>query len=150
ISTQHDELMQLLPRLDGLLLNDSEAQLLTGEKNLVRAGQAVRKLGPKFVILKKGEHGAMLFSDDGVFVVPAYPTMEVIDPTGAGDSFAGGLMGSLFTDPTPPPGKLRRAMAYGTVVASLTVEGFGLDRLKKVDRTEIDHRLEMYRKMLSF
>lgn len=150
ISTQHDELMALLPRLDGLLLNDSEAKLLTGEENLVKAGHAVRKLGPKFVILKKGEHGAMLFSEDGIFVVPAYPTPQVIDPTGAGDSFAGGLMGALFTDPTPHSGRLRKAMAYGTVVASLTVEGFGLDRLKQVEREEIEHRLENYRNMLSF
>jgi sugar/nucleoside kinase (ribokinase family) len=150
ISTQADELKALLPRLDGLLLNDSEAQLLTGESNLVRAGNAVRRLGPKFVILKKGEHGAMLFSDDGIFVVPAYPTSDVVDPTGAGDSFAGALVGSLFTDPTPPPGKLRRAMAYGTVVASLTVEDFGLDRLKRTSREEIDSRLEFYRMMLSF
>jgi sugar/nucleoside kinase (ribokinase family) len=150
ISTMHDELMALLPRLDGLLLNDSEARLLTGEENLVKAGHAVRKLGPKFVILKKGEHGAMLFTRDGIFVVPAYPTGQVLDPTGAGDSFAGALMGSLFTDPTSEPGRLRRAMAYGTVVASLTVEGFGLDRLKLVERKEIDHRLESYRNMLSF
>ncbi len=149
INTQRDDLLKLLPRLDGLLLNDSEAQLLTGEKNLVRAGSAVRKLGPKFVILKKGEHGAMLFSDDGVFVVPAFPTPDVIDPTGAGDSFAGGLMGYLDADGAAP-GRLRRAMAYGTVVASLTVEGFGLDRLKTTSRAEIDGRLEAYRKMLSF
>jgi sugar/nucleoside kinase (ribokinase family) len=150
INTQRDDLLKLLPRLDGLLLNDSEAQLLTGETNMVRAGAAVRKLGPKFVILKKGEHGAMLFSSDGVFVVPAYPTPDVIDPTGAGDSFAGGIMGYLDADGTPAPGRLRRAMAYGTVVASLTVEGFGLDRLKVTDRAEIDGRLETYRKMLSF
>jgi sugar/nucleoside kinase (ribokinase family) len=150
ISTQHDELLALLPRLDGLLLNDSEAQLLTGQTNLVRAGHAVRELGPKFVILKKGEHGAMLFSDDGVFVVPAYPTPEVVDPTGAGDSFAGGLMGSLFIEKGHLHGRLRRAMAYGTVIASLTVEGFGLDRLKQASREEIDRRLEVYRNMLSF
>jgi sugar/nucleoside kinase (ribokinase family) len=150
INTQRDDLLKLLPRVDGLLLNDSEAQLLTGEKNLVRAGNAVRRLGPKFVILKKGEHGAMLFSGDGVFVVPAYPTQDVIDPTGAGDSFAGGIMGCLDSDDTPPPGRLRRAMAYGTVVASLTVEGFGLDRLKATSRDEIDGRLAAYRKMLSF
>jgi sugar/nucleoside kinase (ribokinase family) len=150
INTQRDALLKLLPRLDGLLLNDSEAQLLTGEKNLVRAGAAVRRLGPKFVILKKGEHGAMLFSDHGVFVVPAFPTPEVVDPTGAGDSFAGGIMGYLDSDDSPAPGRLRRAMAYGTVVASLTVEGFGLDRLKATNRAEIDGRLESYRKMLSF
>src|SRR5262249_15039895 len=100
ISTAHDELLALLPRLAGLLINDSEARLLTGDENLVQAGEAVRRLGPKFVILKKGEHGAMLFTPDGIFVVPAYPTGTVIDPTGAGDSFAGALMGSLFTDPT--------------------------------------------------
>jgi sugar/nucleoside kinase (ribokinase family) len=150
ISTQHTELLELLPRLDGLLLNDSEARLLTGHENMVRAGEAVRRLGPKFVILKKGEHGAMLFSEDGIFVVPAYPTADVIDPTGAGDSFAGGIMGYLDSDHSAPPGRLRRAMAYGTVIASLTVEGFGLDRLKHTDRAEIDERLEQYSAMLSF
>jgi sugar/nucleoside kinase (ribokinase family) len=150
ISTQRNDLLALLPRLDGLLLNDSEAHLLTGEDNLVRAGHAVRQLGPKFVILKKGEHGAMLFSADGVFVVPAYPTSDVVDPTGAGDSFAGGIMGYLHSDGTPPPGRLRRAMAYGTVLASFTVEGFGLDRLKRLDRGDIDQRLEQYRSMLAF
>jgi sugar/nucleoside kinase (ribokinase family) len=150
INTQRDALLKLLPRLDGLFVNDSEAQLLTGERNLVRAGAALRKLGPKFVILKKGEHGAMLFSADGAFVVPAFPTPDVIDPTGAGDSFAGGLMGCLESDGGPAPGRLRRAMAYGTVVASLTVEGFGLDRLARADRAEIDARLEQYRKMMAF
>jgi sugar/nucleoside kinase (ribokinase family) len=150
IDNQRSELLALLPRLDGLLLNDSEAHLLTGENNMVRAGQAVRRLGPKFVIIKKGEHGAMLFSEEGVFVVPAYPTDKVLDPTGAGDSFAGGLLGYLSSDDSPPPGRLRRAMAYGTVIASLTVEDFGLERLKRVDRREIDQRLEQYRNMLSF
>jgi sugar/nucleoside kinase (ribokinase family) len=150
INTQRDALLKLLPRLDGLLVNDSEAQLLTGEKNLVRAGAALRRLGPKFVILKKGEHGAMLFSADGVFVVPAYPTADVTDPTGAGDSFAGAMLGYLASDDSPPPGRLRRAMAYGTVVASLTVEDFGLDRLKRTERAEIDARLETYRKMMAF
>jgi sugar/nucleoside kinase (ribokinase family) len=150
INTQRQELVKLLPRLDGLLLNDSEAKLLTGDDNLVRAGQAVRRMGPKFVILKKGEHGAMLLSQDGVYVMPAYPTEEVVDPTGAGDSFAGGILGYLTSDESPPPGRLRRAMAYGTVVASLTVEGFGLDRLKRTERREIDRRLEHYCNMLSF
>jgi sugar/nucleoside kinase (ribokinase family) len=150
IETQRDELLALLPRLHGLLLNDSEARLLTEEDNMVRAGNAVRRLGPQFVIIKKGEHGAMLFSDDGVFVVPAYPTADVVDPTGAGDSFAGGLLGYLETDTSPPPGRLRRAMAYGTVIASLTVEDFGLERLKRASRQEIDQRLEKYRVMLAF
>jgi sugar/nucleoside kinase (ribokinase family) len=150
ISTQHDELLALLPRLDGLLLNDSEAELLTGQTNLVRAGEAVRRLGPKFVILKRGEHGALLFTSEGVFVLPAYPTAEVVDPTGAGDSFAGGLMGALFTDSTAPPGRLRRALAYGTVVASFTVEGFSMERLRQITRQEIDARLQHYRQLLTF
>jgi sugar/nucleoside kinase (ribokinase family) len=150
IETQHDELMSLLPELDGLLLNDSEARLLSEEDNLVRAGQAIRKMGPKFVIIKKGEHGAMLFSEDGVFAIPAYPTANVIDPTGAGDSFAGGLMGYLDSDQTPPPGRLRRAMVYGSVLASLTVEGFGLDRLTWTKRSEIEDRVDQYRTMLAF
>jgi sugar/nucleoside kinase (ribokinase family) len=154
IETQREHLLTLLPRLHGLFLNDSEAKLLTGEQNLVRAGHAVRKLGPKVVLLKKGEHGAMLFSEEGVFVAPAYPSANVIDPTGAGDSFAGGIMGHLAADDagTKPdwPARLRKAMAYGTVVASLTVEGFGLDRLKRTERREIDQRLDEYRKMLTF
>lgn len=150
ISQHRGDLLKLLPQVDGLLLNDTEAQQLTEQRNLVNAGEAVRKLGPKFVIIKKGEHGAMLFSEDGIFVIPAYPTRQVIDPTGAGDSFAGGILGYLASDHDLPPGRLRRAMAYGTVVASLTVEGFGLDRLKTTSRQEIDERLEWYRTMLAF
>ncbi len=151
IDTQRKDLLALLPRLDGLLLNDSEARQLTGETNLVRAGHAVRRLGPKFVILKKGEHGAMLFGEDGTFVAPAYPSANVVDPTGAGDAFAGGVLGHLAeTQAAPTPAVLRRAMAYGTVIGSLIVEGFGLDRLKGSDRREIDGRLDEYRKMLSF
>ncbi|CAN5226475.1 PfkB family carbohydrate kinase [soil metagenome] len=148
INIQKPDLLALLPRIDGLLLNDSEAIMLTGEKNLVKAGQAVRKLGPRFVILKKGEHGAILFTPDGVFVMPAFPTENVLDPTGEGDSFAGAILGYLASDDSPAPGRLRRAMAYGTVVASLTVEGFGLDGLRKTDRAEIEKRLEAYRAML--
>jgi len=150
IETQRDDLLALLPKLDGLLLNDSEARLLTGQDNMVRAAAAVRRLGPKFVIIKKGEHGAMLISHEGVFVIPAFPTETVLDPTGAGDSFAGGLMGYLASVDAKPPGRLGRAMAYGTVIASLTVEDFGLERLKRAQRSEIDERLHWYQKMLEF
>lgn len=152
IDTQRQALLDLLPRLHGLLLNDSEALALSGETNLVRAGHAVRRLGPPFVIIKKGEHGAMLFSDDGVFVMPAFPCDNVVDPTGAGDSFAGGMMGFLTTEGQSDLSQplLRRAMAYGTVVASLIVEGFGQERLHRTDRNEIDARLAEYRRMLSF
>lgn len=150
ITQFHDDLSRLLPKLDGLFLNDSEARLLTGVDNLIKAGHAIRALGPKFVIVKKGEHGAMIFSADGVFVVPAYPTDNVLDPTGAGDSFAGAMAGYLASGHDEGPGHLRRAMAYGTVVASFTVEGFGLDRLTKVTRADIERRLETYRHMLAF
>jgi sugar/nucleoside kinase (ribokinase family) len=150
ISTERDALNALLRRLDGLLLNDSEARMLADDDNLIRAGERVRRMGPKFVIVKKGEHGAMLFSHDGVFMLPGYPTTEVIDPTGAGDSFAGGILGYLDSDQSPPPGRLRRAMAYGTVVASLTVEGFGLSRLMNASPQEIEARVEKYRTMLAF
>jgi hypothetical protein len=148
INIEKEPLLELLPKLDGLLLNDSEAQLLTGEKNLVRAGKAVLAMGPKFIILKKGEHGAMLFSGNEVCVFPAFPTDNVIDPTGAGDSFAGGILGYLASHDHDPIASLQRAMAYGTVVASMTVEGFGLDRLRQATRTEIDNRLVQYRNML--
>jgi sugar/nucleoside kinase (ribokinase family) len=150
ISTQRSELLRLLPRLDGLFLNDSEAQLLTGENNLVRAGRAVLGMGPRYVILKKGEHGAMLFCEEGAFMLPAFPTDHVVDPTGAGDTFAGGILGCLSAEGGASIAHLRRAMAYGTVIASFTVEGFGLSRLQCTGREEIEARLDLYRSMLGF
>jgi len=150
IEIQRDELMQLLSRIDGLVLNDAEARLLTDDENLVRAGHKVREMGPKFVIIKKGEHGAMFFSEHETYVMPAFPTEEVVDPTGAGDCFAGGMMGYLAEQNDFSPATLKTAMAYGTVTASLIVEDFSLDRLKKSDREEIDQRLASYRKMLTF
>lgn len=154
IETMHDQLLALLPRLDGLLLNDSEARLLAGMDNLVKAGHAIRRMGPEFVILKKGEHGAMLFAEDGVSVLPAYPSEHVVDPTGAGDSFAGGILGYLAEHDLAADGdwkaRLRRAMAYGTVAASFTVEDFGLNRLKLVERRHIEERMEIYRRLLTF
>jgi sugar/nucleoside kinase (ribokinase family) len=149
ITTQHDDLMKLLPRLDILFLNDSEARLLTGEDNMVRAGRKIRDRGPKHVVIKRGEYGAMLSTAEGVFALPAFPTDQVIDPTGAGDTFAGGLLAHLQAEGGSGVTALRRAMAYGTVLASLTVEGFGLDRLKKTDAAEIRARLERYKGMLT-
>lgn len=150
INNTREDLLQLLPKLDGLVLNDGEAKLLTGEQNLIRAGEKVREMGPSFVIVKKGEHGSYLVTKDGPFLLPGYPTKTVLDPTGAGDSFAGGLMGYLASDTSRAPGSLRRAIAYGSIVASLTVEGFGLNRLKEATRYDINHRLEEYRAMLAF
>jgi sugar/nucleoside kinase (ribokinase family) len=150
INSQRDGLLELLKRIDGLVLNDSEAVLLTGEPNLVRAGHRVRELGPRMVVIKKGEHGAMFFSQHETYVLPAYPTPDVIDPTGAGDSFAGGMMGYLAQQGAFDPKTLKEAMAYGILAASFTVEDFSLDRLQQIERKDLDHRLEQYRRMLSF
>ncbi len=150
INIQNDELKALLKRLDGLVLNDSEAKLLTDDENLVRAGHKVREMGPKFVVIKKGEHGAMFFSKDETYVMPAYPTPDVVDPTGAGDSFAGGMMGYLAEQKDASPQTLKQALAYGTIVASYNVEDFSLERMKKIARPELEERMNAYRRMLSF
>jgi sugar/nucleoside kinase (ribokinase family) len=142
--------MALFKRIDGLVMNDSEAKLLTGDENLVSAGLKVLKLGPRFVVIKKGEHGAMFFSAHETYVLPAFPTERVIDPTGAGDSFAGGMMGYLAAKNNFDPTTLKEAMAYGILVASFNVEDFGLERLKQIERRDLDLRMEQYRKMLSF
>ena len=150
IREQRDDLEKLLRRIQGLVLNDSEAKLLTGEENLVAAGHQALKWGPKFVIIKKGEHGAMFFSEYETYVLPAFPTECVVDPTGAGDSFAGGMMGYLAEQGTFEPGTLKRAMAYGILVASFTVEDFSLQRLRNTTRSDLEARLAEYQKMLSF
>jgi len=150
INTERDELLRLLNRIDGLVLNDSEAKLLTGDDNLVRAGFAVREMGPRFVVVKKGEHGAIFFSQHETYVLPAYPTPQVVDPTGAGDSFAGGMMGYLAEQGNFDPKTLKKALAYGTLMASFTVEDFSLDRLRNIQREDLDRRMEEYQQMLSF
>jgi len=149
INIQKDELLQLIQRIDGLVLNDSEAKLLTGEENLVKAGQAVLDLGAKFCVLKKGEHGAMYFGKDECYVLPAFPTDQVLDPTGAGDSFAGGMMGYLASQDATDPVSIKRALVYGTLVASYNVEDFSLDRMKQIEREALDQRFGQYKQMLS-
>jgi sugar/nucleoside kinase (ribokinase family) len=150
INTAREDLDKLLGQLDGLVLNDSEAKLLTGTENLVTAGHQVREMGPKFVVIKKGEHGAMFFSEHETYVLPAYPTDRVIDPTGAGDSFAGGMMGYLAEQDNVDPETLKTALAYGILVASFNVEGFGLERMQEITRDDIEERMREYHKMLSF
>jgi sugar/nucleoside kinase (ribokinase family) len=150
IQTQRDDLEELLRQLDGLVLNDAEAKLITDTENLVLAGHQVREMGPKFVVIKKGEHGAMFFSEHETYVLPAYPTERVVDPTGAGDSFAGGMMGYLAENDSFDPKSLKTAMAYGIVTASFNVEDFGLFRMKEIGRQEIEKRFAEYKRMLSF
>ena len=148
IENRRDELDGLMRQLDGLLMNDEEARLLTGRQNLLLAGEDIMAMGPKALIIKKGEHGSLLFADGLCSPLPAYPTRQVVDPTGAGDSFAGGLMGCVAETGDTSVETLRRAVACGTVMASFAVESFSLDRLGRVTRQEFDARLAEYRKML--
>jgi sugar/nucleoside kinase (ribokinase family) len=150
IQTTHADLMTLFKRIDGLIINDSEAKMLAGTENLVLAGHSVREMGPKFVVIKKGEHGAMFFSEHETYVLPAFPTEKVVDPTGAGDSFAGGMMGYLAQHDNFDAESLKTAMAYGILVASFNVEGFGLERMRQIARDDIEVRMEAYKKMLTF
>jgi sugar/nucleoside kinase (ribokinase family) len=133
-------LTKVLERIQILLCSDSEARILSGEHNLVKAGHAILKMGPGTVLIKRGEYGVLQFSKEGMFAVPAYPLEEVVDPTGAGDTFAGGMMGFLARHGRITESSLRTAVVYGSVVASFGVERFSLERLLDLSWEEIDHR----------
>jgi sugar/nucleoside kinase (ribokinase family) len=142
IDHSKEALHAVLRKVDAIVLNDEEARMLTGEKNLIKAAGAVLGLGPRYVVLKKGEHGAFLMGGDVHFAIPAYPVENVVDPTGAGDSFAGGFMGFLAGEKRHDPKALRKAMLYGTIAASFCVEAFGIEALRPLDRTKIDERYD--------
>jgi len=144
------ELLRLLPRVDGFVLNESEARQLTQEDNLLRAAKKIHALGPKFVIVKKGEHGAILSTRRGLFIAPAFPLGEVVDPTGAGDSFVGAMVGYLSSANGPIEANLRRAMIYGSIVASHCCEGFGLTATTRLTRAAIEKRLRALEKLTRF
>jgi len=150
INTALVELKALMEQIDGLVLNDSEARLLTGETNMVIASRKIIDMGPKFVVIKKGEHGCLLNHTDGLGVMHAYPAMNVVDPTGAGDSFAGAMMGYLAQCDRLDLSAIKRALAYGTIVASFTIEAFSLQRLMEINRKDIDQRLEEYADCVRF
>ncbi len=145
-----NDLLKLIPRLDGFVLNDGEAHQLTKEDNMFAALKKIHKLGPKYVIIKKGSHGSILSGPKGFFLCPAYPLPEVVDPTGAGDSFVGGMMGYLATAKGSIDAHIRRAMIYGSVTASFCCEGFGLTRTTKIKRADIDHRMKELEKLTKF
>ena len=149
IRTANPELSALLQRVDGLIVNDSEAGELTGVRNAISAGRKILQMGPKFVVVKKGEHGAILIHPEGSAVIPAFPIEDanVVDPTGAGDSFAGGFMGYLAREGRFDFASLQKAMAYGTVVASFSLEAFGLDRMRTLKFDEITKRLAQFQQM---
>ena len=138
------ELKKTLARVDLLFVNDAEARELSGEYNLVRAAEKIKAMGPPMLVIKRGEYGVIQFSADSVFAVPAFPLEEVFDPTGAGDSFAGGFMGELARSGDTSEAGLRRAIVYGSVVASFVVEDFGMNRLRSVSKEEIDRRYRQF------
>jgi len=148
IRTQRSDLDALLRRVDGIVINDDEARLLTGSESLVRAGKDILEMGPQRVVLKKGEHGGMLFTREKVIPLPAYPVAELRDPTGAGDSFAGGLMGYLASAGNVETASFQRALARATVLASFTVEDFGVRRLLEARREDIEQRYREYCSLL--
>ena len=150
INTARSDLLKTLKMVHGLVLNDGEARLLTEKKNLIAAARDVLKMGPKFVVIKKGEHGSLMCSGDEVFALPAYPADQVIDPTGAGDSFAGGMMGYLATQGNFSAATLKRALAFGTVVASYTISDFSLGGLKSTTRDQIDQRWTRFKQIVDF
>ena len=150
IKGKAEELKKTLARTQVLLVNDAEARELSGEWNLVKAARAIRALGPRTVVVKKGEHGVLMFHEDGSFAAPAYPLETVFDPTGAGDTFAGGFLGYLACCPQVDEGSLRRAIIMGSTLASFCVEAFSLDRLLSLTRPEIDERFRLFKRLTSF
>lgn len=145
IDITRKELLDVLAKVDILLINDSEAEMLTGKRNLVEAAAELKKMGPHTLCLKQGEHGAMLMRDEQVFAVPAYPFCTVVDPTGAGDCFAGGFLGYLDKNPSTDFANLKKAMVYGSVMGSYAVEGFSVDSVVAASKEAIEAR---YRKFV--
>jgi sugar/nucleoside kinase (ribokinase family) len=152
IETAKDALLAVVAEIDCVLLNDAELRMLTGEPNLVVAAHAVMEHGPTIVVVKRGEYGAALFTREDTFAMPALPIAEVRDPTGAGDSFAGGFLGFLdgIGAHDPDSGELRQAMVRGSAMASFNVEDFGTDRVRSLDRDEIDARVAAFKDLTHF
>lgn len=150
IETKRDALLRELGRVNVLFANDEEARLLSGELNLVAAGRALVGYGPSVVVLKKGEHGALVFGRDFIFGVLAHPFAHVIDPTGAGDSFAGGFLGYLDRAGSFARREVRLAAVYGSVLASFAIEDFGIDRFRTLDRAAVEGRFRDFKRLISF
>ncbi|MER3464980.1 MAG: sugar kinase [Chitinophagaceae bacterium] len=150
METALDDLKEVLTMIDVLLVNDSEARQLTGEFSIVKAAKKILTMGPKYLIIKKGEHGALLFHDDSVFFAPALPLEDVFDPTGAGDTFAGGFIGHLARTKDISYDSMKTAIIIGSAMASFCVEKFGPERLKEVTKEEIDNRLQLFQELVNF
>ncbi len=150
IQGKAEELRKTLAKVQILLINDAEARELSGEWNLVKAARAIRAMGPRIVVVKKGEHGVLMFTPEDAFAAPAFPLEKVFDPTGAGDTFAGGFMGYLASAGETSEIALRCAIIMGSTLASFCVEGFSLDRLVTLTRPEIDERYRLFRRLTHF
>jgi len=150
INLARESVFRVLSRADVAVMNDGEARLLLEEENLIRAGRELLRRGPRVVIIKKGEHGALMFSGDDIFSAPSFPVEEVVDPTGAGDSFAGAFIGYLAQHGDDSLGAMRRAVVYGACVASATVSDFSLGALAKLDREEVERRFQSVQSMSGF
>ena len=145
-----DDLKKVLKQVDLLMVNDAEARQLTGQFSLVKAARAILQMGPRFLIIKKGEHGALLFHNDEVFFAPALPLEDVFDPTGAGDTFAGGFMGHLAKTGDISFDNMKRAIIVGSAMASYCVEKFGPTRLKEITKEDIDRRIQQFKNLVNF
>lgn len=150
IESRRDDLLELLAHVDLLTVNDAEARQLTEEANLVQAARWILARGPRHVVIKKGEHGAFLFSGDAIFFAPAYPLESVFDPTGAGDSFAGGFMGHVAATGDLSEGGLRRAVVHGAAMGSFAVERFSIERLLEIGPAEIRERVAAFSRLVAF
>lgn len=150
IKTTRDELLQVLKRVDAITINDGEVKDLTGESNVVKGARMVQEMGPRIVVIKKGEHGCVILDSDHIFAIPAMPLDVVKDPTGAGDSFAGGFMGHIARNGATDFDTLKRAAVYGTITASFTCEDFGPARLTQITGEDLDARFREFRVLTSF
>ena len=150
IETAREDLMKVLKRTDVLIINDSEARQLTGEHNLIRAAKVIREMGPRYLIIKKGEHGALLFGEESVFSAPAYPLEDIFDPTGAGDTFAGGFIGYLHDSRSTDFENMKRAVIYGSAMASFAVEKFSIQGIEDLNKLRIHDRFIEFRELSRF
>ncbi len=150
IESKRQDVLELLKRVDVMLLNDQEARDLGESHDLVKAGRKVLEMGPKSLVIKKGEHGAMLFLGDEIFTAPAYPYSTVVDPTGAGDSFAGGFLGHLARTNDPTPRNFRQAVIYGSIMGSLNIEDFSIYRIEGMSPEEVQQRYEQFKSITLF
>lgn len=144
------ELKEVIKRIDVLIINDEEARQLSGEHSLVKAAALIQKMGPKYLVIKKGEHGALLFQEERIFFAPALPLAEVFDPTGAGDTFAGGFMGYLARTKDTSFENMKRAVIYGSAMASFCVEKFSIERLTELDEQQIKDRIQRFVELVNF